>query len=272
MPFGTQLSAESSDGPACRTRVIVLGASNVERGISTIVSVARNALAGPIEFVFACGHGRSFGIESSVLGRRLPGIAPCELWPALGAFPALPTVAVLTDVGNDLLYGAPVERISAWVGDCLRRLNDIGARIVIAGLPLESLERLPRWRFMLLSRVLFPMHAARFESVRSDALRLDAALRAQAEQCGAAWIAPPAEWYGFDPIHIRRSVSWAAWEKIFSAAVTDSNARVGAPRSALRQWLYLKRLRPLRRRWWGIEQFRSQPAGALADGSRVWLY
>lgn len=252
--------------------MIVLGASNVERGIATVVSVARDLFPGPIEFILACGHGRSYGMESSVLGRRLPGIAPCEMWSALADRPALPTFAVLTDVGNDILYGAPVERIAGWVDECLERLNAMDARIAIAGLPLAALETLPRWRFALLSRMLFPLHAVRFEQVRADAFALDEALRAIAARRGAGWIAPRAEWYGFDPIHIRRRVSRAAWGNFFSAAGAPSETRKIDSRASLRQWLCLKRLRPARRRMCGFEQRTPQPAGLLDDGSRVWLY
>lgn len=252
--------------------MIVLGASNVERGIATVVAAARATFPGPIEYFLTCGHGRSYGLESSVLGRRLPGIAPCEMWPALAARPALPTVAVLTDVGNDLLYGAPVERIAGWVEECVSRLRERHARVAIAGLPLGALSTLPRWRFALLSRLFFPLHAVRFDTLRADAMQLDATLRAIAARYDAGWIAPRAEWYGFDPIHIRRSVSAGVWEKFFSAAGAPLEARDSASRATFRQWCYLKRLRPLRRRLWGIEQLQSQPAGALEDGSRIWLY
>jgi hypothetical protein len=256
----------------CRARVVVLGASNVERGIATVVSVARNVFPGPIEYFLACGHGRSYGMESSVLGRRLPGIAPCELWPALADRPPLPTVAVLTDIGNDLLYGVPVERIARWVEECVARLCAADARVAIAGLPLGALETLQPWRFALLSRMFFPLHAVRFESLRADALALDAALREIAARHATGWIAPSAEWYGFDPIHVRRRVSAVAWEKFFRAAHSGDDARFDAPRTSFREWLRLKRWRPLRRRLWGIEQLQQQPVGMLRDGSRVWLY
>ena len=40
-------------------------------------------LDGPLEFVSACGHGRSYGIESKLFGRRLIGITQCGMWDAL---------------------------------------------------------------------------------------------------------------------------------------------------------------------------------------------
>jgi hypothetical protein len=256
----------------CRSRVILLGASNVERSLATIVRIARSGLPGPIEWFIACGHGRSYGAESSVLGRRLPGIAPCGMWDALAERPPLPTYALVTDVGNDLLYGAPVASIVAWVDACVERLRACGANVVIAGLPLGALAQLPRWRFAMLSRVFFPLHGARFEETLARAQQLDAALREIAARHEAHWCAPPAEWYGFDPIHIRKRVWNAAWGKIFLPWNLSAQTRESNSRATFAEWLRLKRMRPEQRQLWGALQRRRQPAGRLSDGSSCWLY
>ena len=82
-------------------RVVALGASNLTRGFPILVSAAR-ASAGPdVEVFAALGLGRSYGMESRVLARTLPGILDSGLWAALAGLPPLPTRAVVTDVGND---------------------------------------------------------------------------------------------------------------------------------------------------------------------------
>jgi hypothetical protein len=256
----------------CRSRVVLLGASNVERSLATIVRIARSGLPGPIEWFIACGHGRSYGAESSVLGRRLPGIAPCELWDALAARPPLPTYALVTDVGNDLLYGAPVEAIVAWVDACVERLRACDARVVIAGLPLGALAQLPRWRFAMLSRVFFPLHGAQFETTLARAHELDTALREIVARHAAQWISPPSEWYGFDPIHIRKGVWNVAWGKIFLPWNFSAQARESMSRVTFGEWLRLKRMRPAQRQLWGVAQRQQQPADRWADDSSYWLY
>ena len=72
-------------------RVVLLGASNLTRGISTVVATAQRVWGQPLEVLAALGHGRSYGIESRVLGRRLPGILNSGLWEALDRSPASPT-------------------------------------------------------------------------------------------------------------------------------------------------------------------------------------
>ena len=96
-------------------RVILLGASNLARGISTIVGTAQSRLGSPLEFFIAMGHGRSYGRASRVLGRTLPGIDECGLWDALGDAVSTQTYALITDIGNDIIYGYDVEMIAAWI-------------------------------------------------------------------------------------------------------------------------------------------------------------
>src|SRR5205807_8069752 len=55
-------------------RVVVLGASNVSLGFGTIVETAARLWGAPLDLLAAFGHGRSYGLRKSVLGRELPGI------------------------------------------------------------------------------------------------------------------------------------------------------------------------------------------------------
>src|SRR5262245_13820468 len=99
-------------------RVILLGASNLVRSISSVVETARRIWREPIEIMAAIGHGRSYGRDSVVLGRKISGIFPCALWKDLQNRPPLPTAALVTDVGNDLGYGVDVAEIISWVEGC----------------------------------------------------------------------------------------------------------------------------------------------------------
>ena len=108
-------------------RVVVLGASNVARNSALIVETIRRSAPEPAEILIAAGHGRSYGLSTCVVGRRLSSIGACNLWRAWAARSSLPTSAVVTDVGNDVMYGVPVDVILAWVARCLERFADAGA-------------------------------------------------------------------------------------------------------------------------------------------------
>ncbi|HEY2881946.1 MAG TPA: hypothetical protein VGJ15_05920, partial [Pirellulales bacterium] len=80
-------------------RIVLLGASNLTRGISTIVETAHNLWGPRLEILVASGHGRSYGLKSVFLGRALPAIIHCGLWEALAERRNVPTVAMITDIG-----------------------------------------------------------------------------------------------------------------------------------------------------------------------------
>src|SRR4051812_20775188 len=133
-------SVSSGEHPS--GRVILLGASNVTRSLSTIVETARRLLGHPLDILAAFGHGRSYGLRHRLFWRELPGIVECGLWEALEQRPPSAAVALVTDIGNDLLYDVPVPDIAAWFQTCLDRLTRASARVVLTPLPLGSITTL----------------------------------------------------------------------------------------------------------------------------------
>jgi len=251
-------------------RVVLLGASNLKIGFSAVVEAVRQAWGVPLDILSAMGHGRSFGLESRVLGRSLPSIVSCGLWDELASRPPASTAALLTDIGNDILYGAPVEQIAGWVETCLERLAGACERLTVTQLPLESIEGLGRIRFLSCRSLLFPGSRLQLEEAIDRAEELNRCVVNLAARFEAQVIAPRREWYGFDPIHIQFRHRKAAWQKIFSVWLDgEKPRRAGATSSRL---LVLRRLRPLRRRLFGVEQTHPQPAAKLPDGSTISLY
>src|SRR2546423_15371382 len=109
----------SAEANTSMRRVILLGASNLTRSFPTVVATVRQTWYEPVEIMAAMGHGRSYGQDSSVLGRKISGIFPCALWRDLQNRPPLPTAALVTDIGNGILYGISTDRLLDWVERCL---------------------------------------------------------------------------------------------------------------------------------------------------------
>ena len=104
-------------------RVVAVGASNLTRGFHAVVATARGMWGPDVEVVGALGHGRLYGGPSRYLGRRLPGILESGLWQALDERPPAATRALLTDVGNDIMWDCPPSGILEWVDLCVARLQ-----------------------------------------------------------------------------------------------------------------------------------------------------
>ena len=252
-------------------RVILLGASNLVRSLSTVVETARQIWREPVEIMAAIGHGRSYGHETTVLGRKISGIFPSALWKDLQTRSALPTAALVTDIGNDLAYGEPPDRILRWVERCLDELDSVHATSVVTQLPLESLATLGEGRYRLFRSVLFPSCRLQLAEVLALASELNERLLELGEQRKISVIPAPGAWYGFDPIHLKRSVWQDAWPTIV-ASWHDAGASRARPRASLARWAYLRCLAPSERSFFGLTRRARQPSGTLRDGTTISLY
>lgn len=251
-------------------RVIILGASNAAIGISVAIESAWQAFGQPLEVMMAAGFGRSYGIRSWVLGRTQPGILDCQLWTDLQRRSPLPGTAVLTDVGNDLVYEVPVEQVGKWVEQSLRQLMPYAARFIVTELPIASIRKLTRLRFLLMRNLLFPKCRLDLRTAVARAIALNETVVDLAARFGAQVICPDENWYGFDPIHVRRRDRRKFWQEIFSH---DSLTPCATPQLfSLAQRIYLRNLRPSQRRLFGWQHETDQPAGLLPDGTSVSLY
>jgi hypothetical protein len=254
-----------------RRRLVLLGASNLARGIATALATARGTWNEPLDVLAALGHGRSYGMRSMFVGRSLPGILECQLWNDLAARPPLSTAALITDVGNDIVYGVPAEKIFSWLGECVNRLQQHRCAIAITSLPLGSLAKMTPREFFFFRNLFYPQSSLTFSRAVEQAKEVDAGLRRLACAMGIALVEPDAAWYGRDRIHIRRCAQPAAWQAFFSTWPKAAEMPP-MPLATLREFLRVRAITPYRRWVFGIAHGRRQPAATLRGGLVFSLY
>jgi len=260
--------------PGQRLTGVILGASNVSRGLPRLAAALRSRVDVPVDLFVAAGHGRSYGANSRVWMRRLPSILWCGLWRALdregiGADGGR-TVALVTDVGNDILYGFPPEQVAGWVREAVGRLVDRGAKVALTRIPLEAVNRVGPGRYRALKTLLVPGCPLSIEGIKSSAAELDQRLTAIAAAFGLDTIDQPGQWYGFDTLHPRRRRLDTLWQR--ACDVWGLPAPRRPRRATVREWSALGRraaeVRILGRRM----LFTPQPIHRFRDGGRVSLY
>ena len=251
-------------------RAVLIGASNLTRGMATSLKTVQTIWQQPTEILVAAGLGRSYGLTSRILGRSLPSILTCGLWERLEQGRSLPTAALLTDVGNDLLYGASVKQLVSWVETCLERLQPFCETVVLARLPLASLDRLGDFKYAMMRRLLFPGSQLTRKETVERAAEVDLQLADLAKKCGILTVQPSIDWYGFDPIHIRRACYETAWSCLLKGWAPKKEF-LGAKTSWL-QRCYFRWQRPCQRHLFGRLQIRHQPSVFFSDGSTVSFY
>ena len=270
MTGATPLSKASRDTTPTR-RVVLLGASNLTRAFPTVVAAAQRMWDEPLEIMAAMGHGRSYGQDSAVLGRKISGIFSCALWQDLQARPHLPTAALVTDIGNDLVYGVPIHQILEWVTRCLDRLAEAGASTIVTELPIASLQSLSEARFQFFRWLFFPRRTLTLDEVRSLAGALNDELLELCRKRKIPTISAEKSWYGLDPIHLKRRSHRHAWPALL-AAWRAAQEPVMLRRGSVWLSAYLSCLTPFEQSLFGVRRQTAQPCGRLADGTTISLY
>tara|TARA_R110002072_G_scaffold303109_2_gene493984 strand:+ start:14608 stop:15360 length:753 start_codon:yes stop_codon:yes gene_type:complete len=247
--------------------IIILGASNVTFSLPVIWSTLQRSLTEPFRLVIAAGHGRSFGLPNTVLNRTLPGILECGIWESLDKFRESSSFhAIVTDVGNDLLYGINAVQTMSWVNEAVDRLASHTQHTLVTGLPIASLHSLSGSRFEFFRRVLFPNSTLTLEAALVEGSSLHEQLL-QFSDGPVSTTTPEAKWYGLDPIHIRRRCRREAWEHYLSHCVSDNSLRRAGAVADLSVWKGTAE-----RRWKRSRLLTSQQPALIKNGNELWLY
>lgn len=269
--------------PSFRQRVILLGASNVTLGLPVIADMIRQNCPGPIDIFSVHGLGRSYGNPSMVMGRSLPGILESELWTLTPTMPTLPTTALITDVGNDILYHVQPEQIAGWVEQCIDRLQALDAHISMTLLPVCNLEHLGRARYYTLRTLFFPTSRLSFEAVCQRAEDMNRLLVQVAESRQIRAVEPMSSWYAIDAIHVAPRQWRVAWPEFLDPMFCHVNQGAldrGRPSASavlhtageVAQSACWMLKRPSLRWILGYEQRGPQPAVRYDDGTRISFY
>ena len=91
-------------------------------------------------------------VRSRQVVRTLPGILQSGLWRTLASLPPARTRGLVTDVGNDIIYGFPPARILEWVEETVERLQEFTPDIVLTELPLPMSAGSPSRRSWCFAR------------------------------------------------------------------------------------------------------------------------
>ena len=203
-----------------RPDVVILGASNVSFSFPTVVRSVQATFAGNVRLWAVHGLGRSYGKRSQAVMRELDGILESSFWAAFAGRPQPgPVFALLTDLGNDLIYEVEPKQIGHWVTDAMQRLQaDVdergdAAEFTLTRLPAAKLLSLGAKRYYTSQKLLYPHRKSDQQAMNASIQQLDAHIPAIAEPFGATVVGTERYWYGIDPIHLRERYRRQAWSR-----------------------------------------------------------
>ncbi|MEP3479359.1 MAG: hypothetical protein ABJZ55_08940 [Fuerstiella sp.] len=275
MTVADQISALTDQPENADRTVLVLGASNVSLAWSQIVSLVLSSSTGRADFVTAHGMGRAYASASSgFVFRRLPGILHSGLWAALPKFNDEQAASVLiTDLGNDLLYGCSVSEVVEAAGECVSRVRqwNSNADFVVTAPPLTSVLKLQPTQFRIMKQLLFPSCPLKLPQVQQATQDLFDGIQTLAADQGLKIYEPPARCFGYDPIHIRRRDRRDVFHSMLKLWEHTPASPVASPPASPVAWKRFSSPVPESRTIMGRSRTKRQPA-IESDRLRVFAY
>lgn len=254
-----------------RNRLILLGASNLTLSRRLVISLMQQHLGGPSEVMIAAGHGRAYSISSQVLLRGIPGIAESELWLQLEKLECCSTYALLTDIGNDILFGVPPEKILRSVEWCVARLQKQSAQIVVTNLPIASIEQLTERSYMFFRNLFYPFCKLRRAEMLCRVQGVYTGLLAMADRLHFKLCEQHPTWFGSDGIHVNYWQREAFYRTLLEQfSVSDPVKFVEERGDFLLAWQ--QRPKFFYKTILGYAISTPQPSGRLMNGSTVSQY
>ena len=202
---------------------LLMGASNLARGYSMLTHHLSECLEkNKTEFLNALGPGRGFCARGGIFNITYSPIQDCQIIESgeKKSKEALRTVVLITDIGNDLLYGVSADTLIASLDIMIDEILKWDADIFLTSIHVNLKKDISPTIFLVLRFLLFPSSKANYEEMDLSILQINDYLEDKVSKNQRIHLITGLEAFaGLDKIHYSLLKTHAAWsavaEKIF---------------------------------------------------------
>ena len=207
---------------------IFLGASNLARSFYGLKRcITRCLFPRPVSFIHAMGPGRGYISQGGILNITYPPILHCDILKAAYNRRKInqQVVALITDIGNDIMYGVSAEEIIGGLKSLFSDLSELEANIFITSIPIDLKNDIGEFYFRILRQIFFPKSPAEY-SQTSKTIEIVNQFILQSSNAKISVIDDMQQFCGIDKIHYSLLKSHLAWSHIASdlTGTLDVNA------------------------------------------------
>ena len=195
---------------------IFLGASNLARSFYGLKRcITRCLFPRPVSFIHAMGPGRGYISQGGIFNAIYSPILYCDILKAAYNRRKInqQVVALITDIGNDIMYGVPVEEIIGGLQSLFDTLTGFEASIFVTSIPVDLKKDIGGFYFRILRRVFFPNSPVEHYQV-SEAIEIINKFIIQSLNKNITAINEMKQFCGIDKIHYSLFKSRLAWSHI----------------------------------------------------------
>lgn len=204
--------------------LVLLGASNLSRGCFTFSRHMKACLhPHPVEVLIASGPGRAYCTSGGLLHVSYPPIYASDIFEVAHnqSESGYQIVALVTDIGNDIMYGISAEKVIETLQQVFARLQSMNAEIFYTTLPVAFEKGVhPVW-FYILRSLLLPFSRVSYDEATAGIIEVNQFLKKSASR-HCHWIPDMDRYLGYDEIHygwLRAHFAWSHVAKVMLGAM-----------------------------------------------------
>jgi hypothetical protein len=165
--------------------------------------------------LIASGPGRAYCTSGGLLNVSYPPIYVSDIFEVARdkSESGYRVVALVTDIGNDIMYGVSIEKILETIQQVFSRLQSINAEIFYTTLPGAFEKRNHPIRFCILRSLLFPRSTVTYDEATAGIIKVNRFLKESTGKYGHL-IPDMNRYLGFDKIHYGWLRAHSAWSHI----------------------------------------------------------
>lgn len=196
--------------------LILLGASNLSRGCFAFSRYMKARLyPRPVEVLIASGPGRGYHASGGLLNVNYPPICSSDIFDVAQkkAESGFQVVALVTDMGNDIMYSVSAEQLIATIQQIFDRLQSMNADVFYTTLPVAFEKGVhPVW-FYILRSLLLPFSRVSYDKATAGIIAVNQFLKKyDSENCHL--VSGMDRYLGYDEIHYGWLRAHSAWSHL----------------------------------------------------------
>ena len=202
--------------PPSNTLFLLMGASNLARGYSMLTRHISSCFEkNKTEFLNALGPGRGFCAKGGMFNFTYPPIQGCRILDAAEKKSCDTRVVLITDIGNDLMYGVSADTLIESLDGLIDRALQLDAAIFLTSIHVNLKKDVSPTTFFILKSFFYPGSSITYEETDLFIIKVNGYLKEKAEQNKRVHlISGMGSFAGADKIHYSLLKTHSAWEKI----------------------------------------------------------
>jgi hypothetical protein len=228
--------------------LILLGASNLSRGSFAFVKHMKACLyPRGLEVLIASGPGRGYCVSGGLLNVNYPPIYSSDIFEVAQnkSESGCKVVALVTDIGNDIMYEVPPEKLIETINQIFARLESMNADIFYTTLTVAFEKRVhPAW-FYILRSILLPFSRVSYDEATAGIIEVNQFIGKHGSK--RSHLIPDMDRYlGFDEIHYGWLRAHQAWShvarKILETLACNMTREITLPEMIKSFWEELRKV------------------------------